>query len=186
MRKRRLKEKLCPFCGQPAGQGRANSRIQVSSSPGPVLHLPPSPLLRGLTENSLSFVLIGGLWAYPLFGLGDALTSLLRELVVAYLAFVLIGQFSVTLQETGRIMPRMGEWDRKLWQSCGNSRERVAHPARLGWMQTGQWSGALCLASFCPSTSWPCLARPRTGGCWVQERGWEGPLNLVLKEFFKA
>lgn len=163
MRKLRLKEKQCPFCGQPASQGRAKSRIQVSSSPGSVLHLPPVPSSGGLQRIVCPLFSLVGSWACPLFGLGDALTCPLRELVGACLAFVLIGQLSVTLQAKGRITARMGEWDRKLRESWGSSRERVSHPARLGWMQTGRWSGALCLASFCPSTSWPCPALPAPG-----------------------
>lgn len=69
-----------------------------------------------------------GSFSCPLLGLGDALTCPLLELVGAHLAFVLIGQFSVTLQAKGMIMVVMGEWDRKVGESWGNRREGASYP----------------------------------------------------------
>lgn len=69
-----------------------------------------------------------GSFTYPLLGLGDALTCPLLELVGAHLAFALIGQFSVTLQAKGMIIVVRGEWDRKLGESWGYSREGASYP----------------------------------------------------------
>lgn len=69
-----------------------------------------------------------GSFTYPLLGLGDALTCPLLELVGAHLAFVLIGQFSVTLQAKGMIIVVRGEWDRKLGESWGYSRKGASYP----------------------------------------------------------
>lgn len=76
----------------------------------------------------MSFVPIGGLLYCPLLGLGDALTCPLLELAGAHLLFVLIGQFSVTLSAKSRIMVVKREWDRKLEESWGSSREGASHP----------------------------------------------------------
>lgn len=75
-----------------------NPNLWISSSClAPSLHpIPSGSLPRGLRENILSFVLIGGLLTCPLLGLGDAWTCPLVELAGACLAFVYTDQFSVT------------------------------------------------------------------------------------------
>lgn len=147
---------------------------------------PPVPSSGGLQRIVCPLFSLVGSWACPLFGLGDALTCPLRELVGACLAFVLIGQFSVTLPAKGRITARMGEWDRKLRESWGSSRERVSHPSGMDADRPMVWGSLPGILLSIHFLALPCPARPRTGGCWVQECGWEGPLNLALKEFFKA
>ena len=74
----------------------------------------PNSLPRGLRENSLSFVLIGGSSTCPLLGLGNTLNCPLLRLVDACLAFALIGQFSATPHAKGKIMAQEGNWEGKL------------------------------------------------------------------------
>lgn len=86
---------------------------------------PAVPSSGGLQRIVCPVFSLVGSWACPLSGLGDALACPLLELVGTCLAFVLIGQFSVTPQAKGRITVRMEEWDRKLWESRGSIWERI-------------------------------------------------------------
>lgn len=74
MKKLRLKEKQGPICNHLAGQDRVSSRAQISGSLAPIWFLlgTPTPVsrLRGLRENDLSFVLIGGLLNLPFAMIG--------------------------------------------------------------------------------------------------------------------
>lgn len=122
----------------------------------------PSSLLRGLRENSLSFVLIGGSSTCPLLGLGNALNCPLLELVGACLAFAWIGQFSVTPQAEGRIMAVRGGMGKETLGELGQQRGGVlsgldadmAHEARSSLPGILLSTHLLAL---------PCL--PQDGGC---------------------
>lgn len=124
----------------------------------------------------------------PLFALGDALTCPLLELVSASLAFVSIGQFSVTLQAKGRIMAKRGEWDRKFGQSrAAAGRElHILSQSGLNADMAKEAQGSLhgmllsiyFLALLCP---------PQGLGCWVHELQLGRTTSyLALKMLFKA
>lgn len=100
---------------------------QVSASPALVLppagHLAPSSLPRALERIVCPLFPLVGSSTCPLLGLGAALACPLLELVGACLAFLQIGQLSVTFQTKGRIKVGTGGQERKLEESPGGGRK---------------------------------------------------------------
>lgn len=100
----------------------------------------------------------------PLLGLGDALTCPLLKLVGACLAFVQIGQPSMTFKIKCRIMVVMGAQKRKLGESWGSDRKGLHILGQCPWPEWagsrhGRWLPAWH-PSKCPFTSWPSPTQP--------------------------
>lgn len=102
--------------------------LQAQSGSCSAPYRSPVPSPGGLDRIVCPLFRLVGSSTCPLLGLGDVLTCPLLELVSASLAFVSIGQFSVTLQVKGRIIAMRGEWDRKFGKSWSSSKEGDSHP----------------------------------------------------------
>lgn len=138
MRKPRLKEKECPIGGQPAHQaapGPQHKSLPVQPQSGSCsAPAPPAPFPGGLERIVCPLFQLVGTSTCPLLGLGNALTCPLLELVGACLAFVQIGQLSMTFQTKGRIMVVTGAQERKV----GAAAERGFTSLAIVLGQSGQ------------------------------------------------
>ena len=150
-----------------------------SSASGP--QLPPQ---RGLREDGLSFVPIGGPLCSstcPLPGLGDVLTCPLPELVGASLAFVQIGQLSVTFQTKGRMKVGTGGQETK-----GAVAERGFPGLGQSELQAGMASearGSLPgIVLSIPHLARPCPACPKNGGAGCRNCSWEDHSHTWLSK----
>lgn len=118
--------------------GSTRSTAQVSACPAPVWLLlctrPPAPFPGGLERIVCPLFQLVGTSTCPLLGLGNALTCPLLELVGACLAFVQIGQLSMTFQTKGRIMVVTGAQERKV----GAAAERGFTSLAIVFGQSGQ------------------------------------------------